>query len=274
MSKKAVLTEYTLSLPKIKKPFDLALVSDLHERRSDDILMLLKKAKPDLIAIAGDTFERVGDGSTDRSGRVKRGSALQFAIKAAAYFNYFMIHTFSKKNLPKTENAYSFLTEAAKLAPVYLSLGNHEYDLEDEDIRTLENNGIVLLDNADCCANVKGDLLRIGGLSSEPDGEWLERFSQSVGFKLLLCHHPEYYDSMVSELDIDLVLAGHNHGGQIRLFGHGVLSSRSGLFPRYDSGVFDDRLVVSAGCSNTVALPRLFNPRELVVIHLNPKEAT
>ena len=46
MSKKAVLTEYTLSLSKIKKPFDLALVSDLHERRSDDILMLLKKAKP------------------------------------------------------------------------------------------------------------------------------------------------------------------------------------------------------------------------------------
>ena len=39
MSKKTVLTEYSLSLPKIKEPFDLALVSDLHERRADDILM-------------------------------------------------------------------------------------------------------------------------------------------------------------------------------------------------------------------------------------------
>ncbi|MBQ2570485.1 MAG: serine/threonine protein phosphatase, partial [Ruminococcus sp.] len=58
--------------------------------------------------------------------------------------------------------------------------------------------------------------------------------------------------------------------GQIRVFGKGVLSSRSGFFPKYDRGVFDNRLVVSAGCSNPVALPRWGNPRELVMIQLNP----
>ena len=270
MSKKTVLTEYSLSLPKIKEPFDLALVSDLHERRADDILMLLKKAKPDLIAIAGDTFERI-DENSERRGAAKRGVISQAFFRTAFCFNYFFIHVLRKTDLPEPENAYSFLAEAAKLAPVYLSLGNHEDKLEDEDIDILKSNGIVLLDNADSCVRIKGNLLRIGGLSSCPDEEWLKRFSQGVGFKLLLCHHPEYYDSMAAGREIDLVLAGHNHGGQMRLFGRGVFSSRSGLFPKYDKGVFDDRLVVSAGCSNTVAIPRLFNPCELVVIHINPK---
>ena len=70
------------------------------------------------------------------------------------------------------------------------------------------------------------------------------------GFKILLCHRPEYYDRFVKETDIDLVLSGHNHGGQFRLFGKGLISSSSGLFPKYDRGIFENRLVISAGCSN------------------------
>lgn len=269
MSKEAVLTEYSLSFPKLNQPFTIAHVSDLHERRSDDILALLRQAKPDIIAVTGDTFESF-ENEQNRSRRNNRLGIVHRAFLTAAFkFNWFFIHVLGRKNLPDPQNAFSFLSRAAAVAPVYLSLGNHEEVLGEDVLEFFRRHEITLLDNADCTAGVRGNLLHIGGLSTEADEDWLRRFSRQSGFKLLLSHHPEYYDEMIAPLDIDLTLSGHNHGGQIKLFGKGVLSSRSGLFPKYDSGVFGNRFVVSAGCSNTAALPRWGNPRELVVIHLS-----
>jgi predicted MPP superfamily phosphohydrolase len=270
MSDKAVLTEYSLSVPKIKTPLDLALVSDIHERKSDDILDLLKKSKPDLILIAGDTFERYYDEESET--KPKKNPFLS-AVKGTAYYaNYLLMRVFSKNNRADTAATYRFLTEASKLAPVFISLGNHDKKLSEDDLAMLRGNGIFLLDNADVRATVGGIDINLGGLSYTPDESWLEEFSKKQGFKLLLCHAPEYFDEMIEEKNIDLTLAGHNHGGQFKLFGKGVLSSRSGFFPKYDSGVFHNRMVVSAGCSNTIALPRWGNPRELVIIHLKPKK--
>ena len=270
MSKKAVLTEYSLSVSKLKIPLDLALVSDIHERKSDDILELLKKSKPDLILIAGDTFERYDEVKTET--KPKKNIFISAAKGAAYYANYFLMRVFGKNNSADTAATYRFLTEASKLAPVFISLGNHDEKLSDDDLAVLRGNGIFLLDNADVCATVRGIDINIGGLSFSPDESRLEEFSKKPGFKLLLCHAPEYFDEMIEAKDIDLTLAGHNHGGQVKLFGKGVLSSRSGFFPKYDSGVFHNRLVVSAGCSNTIAMPRWNNPRELVIIHLKPKK--
>ncbi len=270
MPKKAVLTEYSLSVPKIKKPLTLALVSDIHERKCNDILELLKESKPDLILIAGDTFERFDNEKNKPCHKNSMRLPRRVFLTTAFYVNYNLMRIFGKKNMPQTANAYEFLRESSKLVPMFMSLGNHEEKLLEDDISLLRDNGIFLLDNADVCAAIHDERIYIGGLSNEPDEKWLEEFARKPGFKLLLCHHPNYYDSFVAGKDIDLTLAGHNHGGQFKLFGKGVLSSRSGLFPKYDSGVFYNRLVVSAGCSNTVALPRWGNPRELVLIYLKP----
>ena len=84
----------------------------------------------------------------------------------------------------------------------------------------------------------------------------------------LLCHHPEYWPRYVRDLPVDLTLSGHAHGGQIRLFGQGLFAPGQGLFPRYTSGVHEGRLVISRGLANTTRIPRLFNPTELVCVHL------
>ena len=104
-----------------------------------------------------------------------------------------------------------------------------------------------------------------------PDLRWLERFSAFQGFKLLLCHHPEYYPVYIKPLDIDIILSGHAHGGQWRLFGRGVFAPGQGLFPALTSGVYDNRLVVSRGLANTAGVPRIFNPTELVIVKLIPQ---
>lgn len=56
-------------------------------------------------------------------------------------------------------------------------------------------------------------------------------------YSILLTHRPEltrYY----RESGFDLVVAGHAHGGQVRIpgLGRGLLAPHQGLFPRYAGG--------------------------------------
>ena len=92
---------------------------------------------------------------------------------------------------------------------------------------------------------------------------------------ILLSHHPEYWglrEPMLRKRKIDLVLSGHAHGGQIRIFGQGLYSPGQGPFPKYTGGLFRGPygcMIVSRGTTNTAAMvPRLFNPPEIAVIEL------
>ena len=137
----------------------------------------------------------------------------------------------------------------------------------------IERNGEVLLDNADCTAEIRGCRLRLGGLSSAADPTWLERFRQKPGCKILLCHQPEFYDRF-SLQGFDLILSGHVHGGQWRWKNHGIFAPDQGFLPRYHHGVYHGHMVVSAGCSNTSLLPRFGNPCEVVLVRLVPQFST
>jgi len=72
--------------------------------------------------------------------------------------------------------------------------------------------------------------------------------------------------------DLDLVLCGHAHGGQIRLpFIGGLFAPDQGFFPKYTKGVYelqDLTMVVSAGLGNSVFPLRFCNRPEIVVVTL------
>lgn len=51
-------------------------------------------------------------------------------------------------------------------------------------------------------------------------------------------------------MPIDLVLSGHAHGGQIRLFGQGLFAPGQGILPKYTSGVHEN-MIISKGLANT-----------------------
>lgn len=263
-----VTTEYRVPAPALTQPIRIALVADLHERKADDILRRLRLSKPDCIAVAGDVLERK-TGSYD--GEFRNFLFKRILFNAAHLSNELCGLIAGKRNRPDPENAFRFLRGAAAVAPVFVSLGNHEEELEPEDREFFREHRITVLDNSEAVFRKNGQTIWFGGLSPRADADWLERFAGHTPYTVLLCHFPEYYDKYVRRLPICLTLSGHNHGGQVRLFGRGLLSTTTGFFPKYDRGFYDNRLIVTAGCSNTAALPRLNNPRELVIVNLIPK---
>ncbi len=270
MAKKPALTEYNVKSEKIKKNITITFLADLHERPYEDLLPLIKKSAPDIILIGGDTLERY-DKSAPQPEPVKRGILANIIFNIAYYYNYIFLKLFCRKNLSDTERTYNFLREISEIAPVISGVGNHEQKFLKEDIELFKELSVELLDNSDKVFDIKGEKLLIGGLSPFADEQWLKSFSKKSGFKILICHHPIYYDVFLKDNNFDLVLAGHNHGGQLRFKNKGVLSSGEGFFPKYDKGIFYNKFIVTAGCANTVALPRINNPREIVKINLGAK---
>ena len=122
------------------------------------------------------------------------------------------------------------------------------------------------------------DGIAFGGLTSglsnddhKPDIKWIDDFCSVDGPKILLCHHPEYYEQYLKNKNIDLIVSGHAHGGQWRIFGRGVFAPGQGLFPKYTSGLHDGRFIISRGCSNStrpIPVPRFFNPKEVLEVHI------
>jgi len=266
---KPVVTHYTFDTGQhLSEPVRIAHVSDLHERDCDDILAMLKEQKPDVIMVTGDTFERYDNRPQYDFYRkpVKR-----LIVSALHYANYLFVLLMPKEKKASVEYAHSFLSESVKIAPVYMSMGNHEQKLLDEDYEFLSGNGIHLLDNADMPLTIKDFECVLGGMSCWDYEEWLPTYLAKDGFKLLMCHQPHLYVNEVEGKGVDLTLSGHTHGGQMRIGkkGRGFFVPGQGILGKYAHGsFFDGRLIVSAGCSNTVAAPRFFNPRELVMIDL------
>ena len=91
-------------------------------------------------------------------------------------------------------------------------------------------------------------------------------------FDVLLSHRPEFLTEYADE-QLDLVLSGHAHGGQVRLpFIGGLVAPNQGVFPTYTAGLYEEQntsMVVSRGLGNSIIPQRIFNRPELVVVQLN-----
>ncbi len=251
--KKILTTVYSFSASKIEKSLRFAVVADLHGRFDERLPELLRSAKPDAILIPGDlvTYEKIAEDG---------------------------------------DAPFDFLTVCASIAPTYYSLGNHECgasrhgnpfakprkkELPAGFAERVAKTGAVLLRNESVLQN---DIWFCGlesgfeGEKNAPDTGALAKFDALPGYRVLLCHHPEYFVPYIQKTSVDLVVCGHAHGGHWRFFGHGLYAPDQGLFPKYTSGVLDGRCVISRGLGDHTCIPRINNPRELVLIDVKPLE--
>lgn len=117
-------------------------------------------------------------------------------------------------------------------------LGNHDQTHQPEAILDeLARAGFETLEGRWTTIVSDGAVLAIGGTSAP----WGPAFEQpdipTADFRLLLSHSPDLFHR-AQEWDIDLMLAGHNHGGQIRLPLIGPVFMPSRYSRRFDRGFF------------------------------------
>ena len=241
---------YALETDKLSAPVRLAHLSDLHGtlygKGQSRLLRAVDRLGPDAVVMTGDFYdEDHADGNTD-----------------------------------------ALLSALADRWPCFFVRGNHEGSTgrADQLLEKLEDWGITVLAGTDALLQVKGQQVRICGVD-DPGicGErgWLEQFQACQAltgdgtYSLLLSHRPEltqYYRAS----GFDLVLAGHAHGGQVRIPGllNGLAAPHQGFFPDYAGGEYPlsgTKLIVSRGLSRDLRV-RVFNPPELVSVDLVPKQ--
>ncbi|SFC87053.1 metallophosphoesterase [Butyrivibrio sp. YAB3001] len=273
MNDRIVVTHYK-SIGSKRIGIRLALISDLHNCVWDELIPLLKEEKPDAILCAGDILERhdenISEWTEEKIEKVISSVGKATLSEKIMYVLDKLVGRGGKATDEIEDIAKEFLQEASKVAPLFYSVGNHEWYFLEEDYEFFHTCGITLLDNEDCEAIIAGHSLRIGGLSTRYNFDWLKDFGEKTGYKILLCHHPEYYRKVICNKNydtFDLIVSGHYHGGQCRIFGRAVYVPRTGLFVKGAVGQFG-RHIISAGVANTTRFPRLGNPRELVMIEI------
>lgn len=179
--------------------------------------------------------------------------------------------------------AMDFIRQAKNIAPIYFVTGNHEHQSPNNSIeilfKNLKKENINILDNKKITISRNNSEIEIIGINdysvNRKYGEILESLSNKEYFQILLTHRPELFPDY-SKYDIDLVFAGHAHGGQIRLpYIGGIFAPNQGLFPLYTEGMHIENnttMIVSRGLGNSTFPFRINNRPELILVNLESKE--
>lgn len=160
---------------------------------------------------------------------------------------------------------------------VHYVLGNHDMRVDIERLKyVMEDAGLNYLGGRWQKVAVRGMPLILAGNElpwfgpAADFGSCDSQAENSRPLRLLLAHTPDQFD-WAQRNDIDLILAGHNHGGQIRLPILGPIFSPSLHGVRYASGIFRAGHTIMHVSRGTCCLtPLRFNcPPEIAVLVLN-----
>ena len=250
------LTEnnYTIESKKIDKDINLVIISDLHDNElGENNINLVEKIKsksPDMVLVVGDM---VNDNSYN------------------------------------SNIVVDFLKQISLTIPVYYSLGNTEEDYIKVNtsnlIEELKDINVTVLNNEYKDVKINNTTIRVGGMydyafevEDKKVYNFLCDFQDTKNYKIMMAHRPDsFIFGDASEVwDIDLVVSGHTHGGQVRLpFMGGLYVGDQGYFPEYDKGLFDlnkIKILITSGLgSGNQKIPRFNNVPEVVNLKITNK---
>ena len=229
-------------LPEAFEDLRITLLTDIHGKAfgkdSEKLIAAVAQAQPDLIAISGDIVDRYST----------------------------------------TDNLRPLLTGLVELAPVFYVTGNHEWDRDDTEqvLDIIRVCGVSVLRNEFVTMEQDGQTMVIAG-AEDPNGyaeqttpeQLMEDIRSRLGDPyILMLYHRNNSLELWTQLEADLVLAGHGHGGVIRLpVVGGLLGVDRKLFPKDCEGLYHDgRTTLAVSCG--LAGVRLWNRPHLPTLIL------
>lgn len=255
-NKTLVTTEIEVINEKIPESFHgyrIVHISDLHNtefgKDNKRLLKKIKDAKPDIIVMTGDMIDMYR---------------------------------------PDIDVTLCLAEELVKIASVYFVSGNHDIKTVGRELlfAGFKEIGVTTLRNRSVTLEKDGESITLSGID---DPKFLDDFlsgtdeenikntleslieNQEDTFKILLTHRPEMFD-IYSSFNIDLVLSGHAHGGQINIpFKGGLIAPGQGWFPEYYEGVYEKentQMVVNRGLGNSAFPFRINNKPEIIIAEL------
>lgn len=162
----------------------------------------------------------------------------------------------------------------------YSVIGNHDYVKEEELLNNIyTNSDFILLKNSyDIIYSNNNDKIFIGGTDtysynkSDID-KTMEYFNnnENISYKIILTHEPDYTDNILSKYDIELILSGHSHNGQINIPYIKKLFLPYGSKKYYDNyyKVNNTDLFISSGIGESRINMRLFNKPSINFYRIN-----
>ena len=252
-----VVNKTSYDLPHITKPIKIGIIADLQVgpyKKDAFVQRVVNKMlaqKPDIVVILGDQINN-SDGDASE------------AVWLAP------------------------LAQLTKVIPTYAIHGNHEYGVSDGisyyDARfrlpdlsaqvksSLEDLGVIYLTNDLKTIEINGQKINLFG----GDSLWAQKLNLSpllkrpAGFDTIaLIHNPSAIYT-AHTYDVDLMLSGHTHGGQVRLPFIGPIIKVSSDIPRaWHKGWVNYQeldMFVTSGAGETGARARLLTPPEIVIL--------
>lgn len=273
-----VVTEVSIESSKVTNPVQFVYIADLHENvfgeNNQQFYDQLKELDPDFILIGGDLINWTSENDEYAVEVIRELTRISDVYYSIGNHEIEYLYKRGEINFSGPDRNHSALTFV-----------NTD---EDKFIRRVEKAGAIIIQKNWADIEIKGTKLRIGGayegmFSLDPDNpkdtmqqgmySYLTGFQNTDGLTLFMTHRPySYLNGNGSALwDIDVVMCGHEHAGQVVFPGIGGLYSRErGFFPKYTHGVFafdKTTLIVSSGVgSDAELLPRFNNPPEIVLV--------
>ena len=232
------------NLPRSFEGVKFVHLTDFHSywfgSREKRVLEILEQLKPDFVFITGDFVDPITKAITDR-----KLNSVKFFWQSLG---------------EKYENR------------IFGVLGNHDTEIVKN---YLIESGITILDNENQKVFHQGDYIYLIGVNDPWTGrddlkKAMEKINEEKP-KILLAHAGEIIDAAV-EKNIDLVLVGHTHGGQVNIpFLGRIIQPLSEYGLKYTSGLFkvaNTYLYVNRGIGTSLFPIRFNSPPEITLIEL------
>lgn len=274
-----VVTETTIESDKVTTPIKYLYFADLHENRfgedNQQLYEQIRSLDPDFILIGGDLISWTTKDASPYAEDVVRNLS-EIADVYSCLGNHEIEYLIARKEIEYTN----------------IDRENSSFTLPETDygglISSIKNAGAVVLQREWTDIEVNGTTIRIGAAfedmysldENNPSAtmqtgmySFLTNFQNTDALTIYMAHRPSSFllRNGTSLWDIDIVMSGHEHGGQV-VFPYlgGFFSRERGYFPDYTHGTFTfgkTTMIVTSGLgSDDELLPRFNNPPEMVLV--------